>query len=62
MFIAVEEQIGMAVAIKEVTADRVNGLSQELAVYREMSERGADAAISKLYQLFTHGEIYVLVK
>lgn len=36
MFTAIEEQIGMAVAIKEVTGDRVNGLSQELAVYREM--------------------------
>jgi hypothetical protein len=34
MFIAIEEQIGMAVAIKEVTVDRMNVLSQELAVYR----------------------------
>lgn len=62
MFIAIEEQIGMTVVIKEVTGDRVDGLSQELSVYREMEERGVDAAISKLYQLFTHGEIYVLVK
>jgi hypothetical protein len=40
----------------------MNSLSQELAVYREMEERGVEAAVSKLYQLYTHGEIYLLVK
>jgi hypothetical protein len=62
MFLAIDEQVGMAVGIKEVTADRMHGLSQELAVYREIEERGIEAAVSRLYQLYTHGEIYVLVK
>jgi hypothetical protein len=62
MFLAVEEQTSLVVAIKEVTADRMRGLTQELAVYREIEERGIQAAVSKLYQLYTHGEIHVLVK
>lgn len=40
----------------------MHSLTQELGVYREMEERGVEAAISRLYQLYTHGEIYVLVK
>lgn len=62
MFLAVEEEVGVAVAIKEVTADRMHGLSRELAVYREIEERAIESAVSRLYQLYTHGEIYVLVK
>lgn len=62
MFLAIEEQANMVVSIKEVTADRLHGLSQELAVYREIEDKAIEVAISKLYQLYTHGEIYVLVK
>jgi hypothetical protein len=34
MFVAIEEETGIAVSLKEVTADRMHCLTQELAVYR----------------------------
>lgn len=62
MFLAVEEHTNLLVSIKEISLDRIEKINQELAIYREIDEHSIQAAILKTYQMYTHDNIYVIVK
>lgn len=62
MFQAKEEGTNILVSIKEIPIDRIERINQELSVYREIEDHGVETSISKVFQVYTHNSIYVLVK
>ncbi|MCB0369708.1 MAG: hypothetical protein KDD45_09775 [Bdellovibrionales bacterium] len=48
--------------IKQLPLKSIHRINQELALYREIEDHNLDVSISKLYQIYTHGDIFLFVK
>lgn len=62
MFLALEGIVKLLVAIKEVPTSSIYRINKELSIYREIEENNLEVSVSRLYQMYTHGNIFVLVK
>ena len=62
MFLAVEGTANLLVALKEVPTHSIHQINKELSLYRDIEGLNMDVCISHLYQMYTHGTIFVLVK
>jgi len=60
IFLAIENATCLLVSIKELPINRIDYINRELRLYREIESTDVD--ISKLYQMYTHGTSYILVK
>lgn len=45
-----------------MSTSSIHQINKELSLYREIEGFNADVSVSRLYQMYTHGSIFVLVK